>query len=258
MVRTNLDASLTEPGDQRRLYGDLAWLWPVMSPPAHYRDEAAIYARLARAHARRPIGSVLHLGCGGGHIDHWLRSDFAVTGLDISPAMLANARALNPDVRYVEGDMRTARLGQHFDAVLLFDSNCYMLSEAELGAAFATAYAHLEPGGVFVTYAELLAETFHDDDVRMTTETSNGTTLTYVEYTFDPDPTDSQVETHYVYLIRHGATLRVEHDRHANGLFPKATWLDRLRAAGFEAAEITEPLWPEGFDDPVMFVAVRP
>lgn len=249
---------MTHSMDQRRLYGDLAWLWPTMSPPEHYRDEAAIYAKLARDHARRPVRTVLHLGCGGGHIDHWLRGDFAVTGLDLSDAMLANARRLNPDVRYIQGDMRTARLGESFDAVCLFDSVDYMLTEADLAAAFATAHAHLAPGGVLITYAETLRETFVDDETKVTTERAPGLTLTYIEHAYDPDPADTTVETTYVYLIRRGPDLSVETDRHTTGMFDKPTWLRLLAGAGLEATEIAESLWDEDFEDPVMFAAVRP
>jgi SAM-dependent methyltransferase len=249
---------MTEARDERRLYGDLAWLWPTMSPPEHYRDEAKVYAHLIGAYARRPARTLLHLGCGGGHIDHWLRADFRVTGLDISPAMLGLARRLNPDVRYLEGDMRSARLGEAFDAVTLFDSNCYMLSEADLGAAFATAFAHLAPGGVFLTYAELLAETFEQDKAKVTTMTGERVTLTYLEHAFDPDPADTTVETTYVYLIRRDGAFRVETDRHLNGLFPKATWLKLMHDAGFEAHEVEAQLWPADFDEPVTFVAIRP
>jgi SAM-dependent methyltransferase len=243
--------------DRRRLYGDLAWLWPIMSPPEHYREESAVYVDLLRSHARRPVRSVLHLGCGGGHIDRWLKESFAVTGLDLSPAMLGLARALNPEVRYLEGDMRTARLGEAFDAVCVFDSIDYMLDEAELAAAFRTAWEHLAPGGAFLTYAETLAETFEDGATKTTTIAGRGITLTYVEHAFDPDPADSTIDVAYVYLIREGARLRIETDRHRSGLFPRATWLGLLRETGFEVAMPAPRLRPEGFEEPAIFAGLR-
>jgi len=33
-------------------------------------------------------------------------------------------------------------------------------------------------------------------------------------------------------------SVRVEHDRHIEGLFPRATWLRLLRDAGFEASAV--------------------
>ena len=104
---------MTGPRDERRLYDDLAWLWPTMSPPEHYRDEAEVYATLARAHARRPVKTVLHLGCGGGHIDHWLRHHCAVTGLDLIALQIGIAEgaplALR-QARKVRGGARPGRV----------------------------------------------------------------------------------------------------------------------------------------------------
>ena len=48
-------------------------------------------------------------------------------------------------------DARTVRLGRKFDAVTaLFHVMSYQTTNADLKAAFDTAKAHLEPGGVFV------------------------------------------------------------------------------------------------------------
>jgi ubiquinone/menaquinone biosynthesis C-methylase UbiE len=52
------------------------------------------------------LDSVLEIGCGTGHFSHWLGDQgLAVVGLDLSPAMLAEARALD-GVPLVRGDAR--------------------------------------------------------------------------------------------------------------------------------------------------------
>lgn len=135
--------------DQRRLYSDLAWTWPIISPPEHYIEEAEDFRRTIMAHARIPAATLLDLGCGGGHNDWTLKKHFQVTGVDISPEMLELAARLNPEAEYLQGDMRTVRLGRLFDAVVIADSIDYMLTEVDLRAAFVTAYEHLKPGGVF-------------------------------------------------------------------------------------------------------------
>lgn len=98
--------------------------------------------------------SLLDLGCGGGHSDYTLKKHFEVTGVDVSEAMLALAKRLNPEVTYSLGDMRTVQLGKTFDAVTIFDSINYMLAVEDLGAAFVTAFKHLKPGGGFLTLVE--------------------------------------------------------------------------------------------------------
>ena len=52
--------------DQRRLYGDLAWTWPLISAPETYIEESERFAALLREHSPRGVTTVLNLGCGGG------------------------------------------------------------------------------------------------------------------------------------------------------------------------------------------------
>jgi SAM-dependent methyltransferase len=51
-------------------------------------------------------GDVCDMGCGPGHVARYLRDAGAsVFGLDLSPGMLLQARNLNPDIPFREGDM---------------------------------------------------------------------------------------------------------------------------------------------------------
>jgi trans-aconitate methyltransferase len=68
---------------------------------------------------------LLDIGCGGGKNVLNLKRQFAVTGVDLSSAMLAQAKELNPECMFVQGDMRTFRLDRTFDAVLMDDALSY-------------------------------------------------------------------------------------------------------------------------------------
>lgn len=46
---------------------------------------------------------MLDIGCGGGKNVFNLKGKFSVTGVDLSPAMLAQARLLNPESVFVLG-----------------------------------------------------------------------------------------------------------------------------------------------------------
>lgn len=81
------------PSDSRRLYGDLSWTWPIISPPEDYVDEASEALDIIRGRTRTPVKNVLHLGCGGGHVDFFLKKFVTVTGVDTSPVA---ARAALP------------------------------------------------------------------------------------------------------------------------------------------------------------------
>ena len=59
------------------------------------------FARETKGH-----GDVCDMGCGPGHVARYLRdAGAAVFGLDLSPRMLQQARKLNPDIPFREGNM---------------------------------------------------------------------------------------------------------------------------------------------------------
>jgi len=219
---------------QIRLYSDLAWLWPIMSPPEDYEEEAANIHRLIQAHAGRKVETLLELGCGGGHNASHLKRHYRVTGVDLSPGMLENSRRLNPEIEHLEGDMRTVRLERRFDAVLIHDAINYMTTEAELTAAFKTAWEHLEPGGVFVTQIEQLPGGLINYGDNGKQHRHDNTRLVFYEDNYDPDPTDTTYECTLVYLIRDGEDYRIESDLHILGIFPLTTWMSLLQEIGFK------------------------
>ncbi len=77
---------------------------------------------LIRQYAKHSVTTLLDIGCGGGKNVLNLKREFQVTGLDLSSVMLAQAKQLNPDCTFVQGDMRTFRLDRTFDAVLVDDA----------------------------------------------------------------------------------------------------------------------------------------
>jgi SAM-dependent methyltransferase len=102
-------------------------------------------------------GRMLELGSGTGrHAEQLARLGFQVQGIDASEEMVARARQrIPPDLRtqlgFEVGDVRSARIGSTFDAVIaLFHVASYQNSNVDLAAMFATASEHLRPGGLFV------------------------------------------------------------------------------------------------------------
>jgi SAM-dependent methyltransferase len=94
---------------------------------------------------------VLDVGCGtGSPIVPMLARGYAVTGVDISPAMVARAEAkLGGRAALHVADMRSLPVFGAFDLVwCLCDGINYLLSDDELVAAFAGMRRNLAPGGV--------------------------------------------------------------------------------------------------------------
>lgn len=239
------------------LYGELAHLWPLLSPPEHYAGEAAtirgvIEQKLGSAQ-RKPVRRVLELGAGGGHTLYYLTERYETVAVDLSEPMLANCRRLNPETRTVRGDMRSVRLGEMFDVVLIHDAIDYLTSEAELAAALDTAAAHLEPGGLLLVAPTYLRESFEEYETELEQNGDDALALTYLSYVHDPDPSDDTFELILVYLICDVAgdrSVRVVEDRHTCGLFSAATWRRLISEAGFSCEQREEEAW-------TLFVAVR-
>ncbi|MCP4580880.1 MAG: class I SAM-dependent methyltransferase [candidate division Zixibacteria bacterium] len=227
---------------QNRLYGDLAWLWPLLSPPEDYAGEAKYWRETLREKLGPGRHHILELGVGGGHNLSHLTSDFKFTAVDRSREMLAHSIKLNPDVEHKRADMRKVRLDRKFNAVIIHDAISYMLTENDLLKTFRTAAAHLDKGGIFVTSPDYLTETFSDPSIHHNTRTHDETELTYVEYTYDPDPKDSKIETIMTYYIREKDDLRIEQDLHISGLFPMETWRRLFERAGFIFEAVDYPV----------------
>ena len=243
------------PREERRLYSDLAWTWPIISPPSHYEEEACQFWNFLRATASGPVREVLHLGCGGGHVDSRLKRHVRITGVDLSPSMLRLARRLNPEATYRRGDMRNARLGRVFDGALISDAVAYMQTPRDLERAFLTAFQHLRPGGSFVTYAEHVRGRIEPNDTKVIRGRRGTDEVVFIENLYDPNRNDTTLEATFLYVIRRSGRLRIETDRHVLGLFPVATWRRALRKAGFEVRHAgRDPSVPS---DPMPWFAAR-
>jgi SAM-dependent methyltransferase len=244
-------------GETPALYDELADWWPLLSAPEEYADEAAEYERLLVERALRDVVEVLELGSGGGNNASHLKRRFRLTLVDLSPGMLEVSARLNPECDHVEGDMRTIRLGRTFDAVFVHDAIDYITSQDDLAAVFATAFEHCRPGGVAPFVPDYVRETFSAGTDHGGHDASDRA-LRYLEWTWDPDPTDVTYVADYAYLLRlPDGSMDVRRDRHVCGLFPRATWLRLLDEAGFEAGPVSLPAdpWPVGAE---AFLGVRP
>jgi SAM-dependent methyltransferase len=215
------------------MYDELASWWPLLSSPVDYAEEAAFYAERLVAAADPPARTCLELGSGGGNNASHLKRRFEMTLVEPAAGMLDVSRRLNPECRHVQGDMRTVRLDATFDLVFVHDAVCYMTSQADLRAAIRTAALHCRPGGAALFAPDYLRETFvpdsdhggHDD---------GGRGLRFVEWTRDDDPDDDRYEVDYGFLLRESdGSVRVVHERHVEGLFPRATWLRLMEEEGF-------------------------
>lgn len=246
------------PVDEPLLYGELASWFPLLTPPADYAEEAALFRQLLEKHHRtgRPE-TVLELGAGGGHNAFHLKSRFRMTLTDLSPAMLAVSQQLNPDCEHQPGDMRSLRLGRQFDAVFINDAISHLYRKEDLRAALETAFIHCAPGGAALFCPDCTKENFTEE-----TDTGGadgeGRAMRYLEWRYDPDPDDSWYRVDMAYLLREDpAPVRMTADRLVLGLFSRHQWEKFIQAAGFQF--IAEPFrhstLPEGVHE--LFIGIK-
>ena len=110
--------------------------------------------------ARRHGGPVLEIGCGTGRVLVPLaRAGFDVVGVDISPAMIAAARAkvdaagVGGRVRLVQADARALDLGENARfpfAFIALNSFMHFVVESDQEEALHAVHEHLRPGGLLV------------------------------------------------------------------------------------------------------------
>ncbi len=170
-----------------------------------YDDDLPLYRAFA-AHAGDPI---LELGCGTGRALLPLAADgYRVTGVDLSPAMLALARSaaqaqgLAGRISLVEQDIRTlAGLPDNHFALAFSAINSFLHLEAQEDqiAALSAAARCLRPGGLFIAdlfppHPDILIEydgrlvhagTFHDDDSGERIDKFSTSTLDQAEQRID-------------------------------------------------------------------------
>jgi SAM-dependent methyltransferase len=235
------------------MYHALAGWWHLLSDPADYAEEAALFVKLLSEACDPPPGTVLELGSGGGNNASHMKAHFTLTLSDISPEMIASSLSLNPECEHIVGDMRTLRLDRTFDAVFTHDAIMYMRSEDDLRAAMTTAFVHCRAGGAALFVPDYVRETFrpetrhggHDGPTRC---------MRYLEWTHMPDEESSTFVTDFAFLLRErDGTTRIEHDVHTLGLFGREVWCRLLREAGFEFG--LDRSCPYGRD---LFIATRP
>jgi len=240
------------------LYSHLAEWFHLLTRPEDYAEEAEFYRRVILSAAPLKPRTLLELGSGGGNNASHMKTHFQLTLVDISPHMLSISRSINPECEHILGDMRTVRIGRIYDAVFIHDAISYLTTLSDLNQAIETAWIHCRPGGVALFAPDYTRETFRPGTIHGGHDAATRG-MRYLEWTWDPDPSDTSYVVDFAYLLRdETGEVRVESDRHRLGLFRRSEWLDTIRQAGFEPSAIAFEHSEIEAGTTELFVGVKP
>jgi SAM-dependent methyltransferase len=252
------------PGEHPILYGELAPWFHLLTAPSSYEIGARQALAVLSEAIGEPPATILELGSGGGNNASHMKRHATLTLTDLSPEMLDLSHTLNPECEHIEGDMTSVRLDRTFDAVFVHDAVSYLTTEDQLRAAIETAWAHCRPGGAVLLQPDHTRESYVDGtdhgghDGGSDGLPDDGRSLRYLQWRWDPDPTDSWYLDDFAYLLRdRDGSVRTIADRHRLGMFPSATWFSLLGSTGF--VDVTTVA--SGYEDEVGaegFLARRP
>jgi SAM-dependent methyltransferase len=111
-------------------------------------------------------GEVCDMGCGPGHVARYLRdAGVSVFGLDLSPGMLEQARKLNPDISFREGNMLALDI---LDGALAGIAAFYAIvniPKLSLPVVFREIQRVLQPDGLLLLAFHTGNEVLHEDEL---------------------------------------------------------------------------------------------
>jgi SAM-dependent methyltransferase len=112
------------------------------------------------------LGPVCDLGCGPGHIAGYLRDrGLEVCGIDLSPAMLEQAKALNPDLEFQQGNMLSLDIADETFAGLAAFYSIIHIPREEVIQALTELQRVLRRGGLLLLSFHIGDETTHVEEL---------------------------------------------------------------------------------------------
>jgi SAM-dependent methyltransferase len=114
----------------------------------------------------RGRGEVCDMGCGPGHIARYLKdAKVDVFGLDLSARMIEEARRLNPDISFSEGDMRALPLADGTLAGIAAFYAIVNFPETVLPRVFGEMARVLRSGGILLLAFHIGDQVLHEEEL---------------------------------------------------------------------------------------------
>ncbi len=113
----------------------------------------------------RGLGTVCDLGCGPGHVAHYLHErGVPIVGVDLSAVMVEEARRLNPGIEFRRGDLRALEIGDGACGGIVAFYSIIHVPRPEVRVAFGEMWRVLRSGGLLLLAFHIGDETLHRDE----------------------------------------------------------------------------------------------
>lgn len=197
------------------------------------------------ADAGLSITDALDLACGTGGLTRQLAAQqIEVTGLDASCEMLKVAAERMPNVKFVQGDLRTFELGRTFNLITcVFDSLNNLTADGDLALALRQMHSHLMAGGLLAFDVNTrigVRELWEGDSIEGLEPLPDGSQVHYQwSHHYNVEADVGVVQAFCRVLGENGETAEFVETHQERGYDP-AELAAALRAAGFERWDILE------------------
>ncbi len=216
-----------------------------------YAAEAYQIHQFIQAHKHASGNTLLDVACGTGTHAGFLSQYYQVTGTDLNANMLKVARKKHPEIRFVEGDMRSLDLNGQFDAITcLFSAIGYMKTKPDLQKAVKSMSHHLLPGGVLLVEPWFSQEQWNVGRVSINRVEKPDIKIVRMSLARKRGRV-SLIE--FQYLV--GTSKGIEHltEQLELGLFDHKEYLDAFTRAGLQVAHDPEGIFGRG-----LYIGTRP
>ena len=218
-------------------FGRIAPLYDELMHDVPYDRWADYLDELLQARRFEPK-SILDLACGTGNMSERFAAKGAlVTGIDISPFMIEQARAKASahklPIQYFTQDAAELYLpaGEFDLCVSLFDSLNYIVSPERLSEAIRRVAAHLTPGGLFIfdMNSEYALRNHFFDQSNHSSEAS----LRYDWVSeYDPETRICRIRMKFWYTVHDDSEMEFQ-EEHVQYAYRESEVIQMLKSAGF-------------------------
>lgn len=220
----------------------LADVYDAIHSGKDYARESGYLLDVVRRH-HPAARTLLETACGTGRFLEALQVEMEVTGLDLSPGMLARAAERMPGAALHVGDMAEFSLGKTFDVVCcLFRSIAYLKTSDRLADAIGTMARHLAPGGIVVIEPFFTPENFWVGRLTCNHHRDESMDITWMYASERPSSRLGRYPIHFLV----GSDAGVDHfvEDHELGLFTPHDFQAAFDRAGLSL--VYDPVGPTG------------